>query len=114
VSKPDAIAEVTGVTGVISSTWIEVPRAPDECQVNIELAEALDESSADGVKDRECPSLPELVEAVDIMAVLLTSLTGKVVAELLANGDEAGRKSDSPLIGPLDDPVNLAAAVRSR
>jgi hypothetical protein len=109
VNKPDAIAEVTGVTGVISSTWIEVPRAPDECQVNIELAEALDESSADGVKDRECPSLPELVEAVDIMAV-----TGKVVAELLANGDEAGRKSDSPLIGPLDDPVNLAAAVRSR
>lgn len=95
--------------GVVSSRWIDVTLAPDEREIDIGLAEALNESSADGNKGRDFSSLPELAEAVDIMAVLLRS--GKMVAELWKNGDDSDRNFDSPSTDSVDNPVNSTAAV---
>lgn len=100
---------MTDVRGAVSSRWIDLTLAPDEREIDIGLAEALNESSADGIKDRDFSSLPELAEAVDIVAVLLRS--GKMFAELMKNGNDDDRNSDSLSTDSVDNPVNSTAAL---
>lgn len=88
--------------------------APDKREFDNGPAEALDKSSADVIEDGGFLSLSELVENVDIMKVLLRSLIGMIVAELLADSDDPSRNPDSLFTGSLDEPVNLAAAVDFR